>query len=256
MDNKFKLKYFKYKNKYLKYKNQIGGNDNIIGINYEAGKIITHILQFEKCIAYANIQIAMDAPYEGREAPESVRVKARAETQFPCYNEKYLVLQLEKIFNFIKNNFSDKKIVVQIARGRAAKPMFDEVLEPIMKNVGMTNIDFVNGYRSTDYFTPTFEEEFIFVNVGMYAVLRGVERVQVAEICNPDKTIIITSYEDNLLKTDYKITNFDDGKNILNSLPFFQKITLAGIADDMKFVTKEVYKVESICDLIDNLDKI
>ncbi len=52
-------------------------NDNHpipVGINYEGGKIISHVLKYpQQCIAYANCQIAMDAPYHGRVADESHR---------------------------------------------------------------------------------------------------------------------------------------------------------------------------------------
>ena len=250
----YKIKYFKYKNKYLSLKNQIGGNNEIIGINFEAGKIISHILSFKNCVAYANVQIAMDAPYHGREAPESVRVVGRSETQFPCYNEKYLLLQLEKIFAFIKEKYSGVKVVIQIARGRAATPMFDEVLQPIISHIGIADVVFVTGYRSENYFIPKFDEPFVFVNIGMFAVLRNVEMIQVAEIVNPNRTIVINTYEGEKFNSDYTISSFDDEQNILNHLPFFQKITLAGIADNMKFVTKDVYAKEAIDDLIANID--
>ena len=245
----YEQKYLKYKQKYLCLKNniyktnQIGGKNEIIGINYEAGKIITHILKYDNCIGYANIQIAMDAPYHGRVASEEVRSAGRSETFFPCYNEKYLTLQLRSIFQYIKDIYGDTKIVIQIARGRAAKPMYDEVLNPIIINSGLTNIIFVNGYRSKDYYQPKDKEKFVFVNIGMFAVLQNVEKVEVAEICNPNETIIINNMTD--FERDHEITNFDDDKNILNNFSF-QKITLAGISDDMPFVTPDKYPKELI----------
>ena len=54
MNINYQSKYLKYKSKYLTFKNQSAGGNNIIGINYEGGKIITHILEFAQCIAYAN----------------------------------------------------------------------------------------------------------------------------------------------------------------------------------------------------------
>ena len=42
-----------------------------VGINFEAGKIITHIKDCPNCVGYANLQIAMDAPYHGRVADET-----------------------------------------------------------------------------------------------------------------------------------------------------------------------------------------
>jgi len=260
----YKLKYLKYKEKYLNLqkkinsnksiKKQVGGKNDIIGINYEAGKIISYILGYENCIAYANIQIAMDAPYHGRVASEEVRSAGRSETFFPGYNEGYLISQLSTIFEYIKVNHGNTKLVIQIARGRAAIPMYDEILVPIMDRLKLEKIKFVNGYRSKDYYAPTTDEEFIFVNIGMFAVLQGVESVKVAEICNPNETIIITSKDDENIITDYNVTYFNDEKNILNRLPF-QKITLAGIADDMPFVMPTKYSKEKIDELIENINK-
>lgn len=265
MMNNYKLKYLKYKEKYLNLqkkinsnkliKKQLGGKNDIIGINYEAGKIISHILKYDNCVAYANIQIAMDAPYHGRVASEEVRSAGRSETFFPGYDESYLISQLTLIFEYIKSKYENKKLVMQIARGRAAKPMYDEVLFPIVNRLELEKIESVNGYRTTNYYVPTTDEEFIFVNIGMFAVLQDVENVEVAEICNPNETIIITSKEDENIITDYNITYFNDEKNILNYLPF-KKIILAGIADDMPFVTPKDYLKEKIDELIENINKI
>jgi len=72
----------------------IGGSpDYVVGINFEGGKIIKHILQDSNCIAYANLQIAMDAPYHDppRVADETLRLKGRSETQFAGYDEEALI---------------------------------------------------------------------------------------------------------------------------------------------------------------------
>jgi hypothetical protein len=133
--------------------------------------------------------------------------------------------------------------------------MYEEVLLPIVNRLKLEKIEFVTGYRSTNYYVPTTDDEFIFVNIGMFAVLQDVESVKVAEICNPNETIIITSKEDENIITDYEITHFNDKKNILNSLPF-QKITLAGIADSMPFVTPKDYLKEKIDELIENINRL
>ena len=39
---------------------------------------------------------------------------------------------------------------------------------------------------------------------------------------------------------------FNDNKNILNSFPDISKITLCGIADDMPFITPDVYPKQKI----------
>jgi hypothetical protein len=247
------MKYYKLKF----FNNQIGGNNETIGINYEAGKIIDHILKYPKCVAFANIQIAMDAPYHNREAPESVRKEGRSEKSFPCYNEKYLLLQLEKIFLFIKEKYPDTKIIIQIARGRAAEWTIKEILDPLLLNLNIKNYEYNTGYRTDNYYKPQSSDNFVFVNYGMFAVLRNVENVEVAEVCNPNKAFI-TNYDDKLkiFESNFNVELYDDDKNILNKLPFFQKITLIGISDHNPFITKDVYPRESINILIDKINKI
>lgn len=248
-------KYIKYKFKYLSIKKQFAGSSasssNIVGINYEGGKIISHILKSENCIAYANCQIAMDAPYHGRIADESIRSKGRSELQFPGYTDEYLISQFEEIFNYIKINYPGIKIVIQIARGRSAVPMKDEIIGPILSKLKIIDYEFKSGYRSTDYYTPRDTTEFVFVNIGMFAVLTNVGNTKVGQICNPTETIIATELTpDKKILSDYTVTSFDNKKNILSNMTF-QKIKLIGIADNMPFVTPDVYPKSSINKLIE-----
>jgi len=257
MDTKYKNKYIEYKKKYMILKKQLGGNKRIIGINYESCKIINHIKQYKQCIGYANIQIAMDAPFHGRVANEEIRSQGRSETFFPCYNEKYLILEIEKIFRYIKENYSDKKIVIQIARGRSAIPTWDEIIKPIIDEIGIIKYEYKTGYRSNDYYKPNDNEEFIFINYGMFAVLRGVEKIQVAEICNPVININVNKYINNKFIINNNVNIYEeDTKNILNNISFFEKIILIGIADEMEFITNKNYSEEAINELIDIIDKI
>lgn len=253
MNTNYKEKYLKYKSKYLKLKEQKGGANSIIGINFEGGKIINHIKKYPNCIAYANLQIAMDAPYHGRVADDSVRKEGRSEKFFPGYDESYLIRQLTTVFNYIKDNYPDTKKVIQIARGKAAVWTRDEILIPLFDDLKIKNYEFVFGYRCADYYSPEIgDEDFVFINYGMFAVLTDVEHVQVAEICNPDTTLNIVDYKDNKMVSDYKISTFNDDKNILNKLDF-KHITLAGIADRMKFIVPKDYSKESMDDLIENI---
>jgi hypothetical protein len=255
-------KYLKYKLKYLKLKNinLIGGslNPNLtVGINFESGKIIEHIIQCSNCVAYANCQIGMDAPYHGRVADENHRSNGRSEKNFPGYREDLLEKQLLLLFSYIKKNYSDKKLIIQIARGRSGIQMYDEVIKNIL-NLTNYNISsdyiIVYGYRSNDYFKCyNYNEQFVFVNIGMYAVLTDPEKVYVGEICNPIITWNILSYNNsnNIFELEDKTYVFDlDPKNILNNFKEIQKIKLFGINDDMKFVTPDVYNKESINRLV------
>jgi hypothetical protein len=200
------------------------------------------------------MQIAMDAPYHGRVADETIRSKGRSELQFPGYTDRYLISQLEQIFNYIKITYPNIKIVIQIARGRSAIPMKNEIIDPILSKLKIkeTDYEFKSGYRTTDYYTPT-EEKFVFVNIGMFAVLSNVENTNVGQICNPTETVIATELTPNKkILSDYRVTSFDNKKNILSNMTF-QKIKLIGIADSMPFVTPDVYPKSSIDELIIHL---
>jgi hypothetical protein len=258
----YKQKYLKYKQKYLNLKNFIGGRPNesyVSGINYEGGKIIEHIKKFSNCVAYANCQIAMDAPYHDspRIADESVRSTGRSESQFHGYDENKLKDKLLEIFSVIRSKYPGVKIIIQIARGRSAEPTFHEVIKPVLDRLGITNFETKYGYRSTDYYVPTDKEPFVFVNYGMFAELSSNIKVEVGEICNPVVTYDITKYNATAdPESSFTIENrqsFEgDGNNILNHLDF-KKLTLFGIADDMKFITPVDYKKEHIMWLVEHL---
>ncbi len=247
-------KYLFYKKKYLELKNiQSGGLGDIItipvGINFEGGKIIRYIKNSPKCVAYANCQIAMDAPYQGRVADETHRSKGRSELNFPGYDEVKLKNKLTEIFEYIKSIYSGIKIVIQIARGRAADPTFVEVLKPVLDSLGINETQYSVhfGYRTENYFNYSEEpNQFVFVNYGMFAVLSNKEEVGVGEICNPVITRDIIDYKNsNFVVNPYSDT-FEDDRNILNySSLNIKKIKLFGIADDMKFVTPDIYTKEA-----------
>lgn len=232
------------------------------GINYESGKIIDHIIN--SCIAFANIQIAMDAPFKGRIADESLRSKGRSEQQFHSqygYDEEKLKRQLYSIFEYIKKNYpSDIKLVLQIARGRAAKSTFIEILHPILIDLNIIDrfldffdtkqgiIKYKSGYRTSDYFTPTQDYKFIFINYGMFAVLTNEQTISVGTICNVSKTIYIGI--DNKQLTINKITTQDNDKNILSKLDCFPQLYLCGIDDNMPFITPDEYSEKEINELL------
>jgi hypothetical protein len=247
------------KSKYLTLKHKINGGridpTNVIGINYEGGKIIRHILRFAYCLGYVNCQIAMDAPYHTppRVADESIRSVGRSESQFKGYDEIKLKEKLLNIFKHIKEKFGDKKLVIQIARGRAAKPTYEEVIKPVIDQIKFSKVIFQKGYRYVDYYIPTDCEPFIFFNYGMFAELSEDIKIDVGEICNPIETWDVTREKDNNLLSSNN-TSFIDARNILNAPELntiSKKMTLFGIDDAMPFITPKDYSKESILGLLE-----
>jgi hypothetical protein len=218
-----------------------------IGINYEGGKIINHVLKFDNCVGYVNCQIAMDAPYHKmpRVADETIRSSGRSESQFKGYNELKLQSDLKMIFKYIKETYPKVKIVIQVARGRSAESTIKEVIMPVLNELKITLIEYVFGYRSTDYYIPKNKSKFVFFNYGMFAELSENLTINVGQICNPVITYKIKNYNDvdgfHVLKTKFIHKN----KNILNNFKF-PKLILYGIDDKMKFITPDIYKKKFI----------
>lgn len=252
---------------------------DVIGINYESNKIIRHILQYECCIGYANCQIVMDAPFHGRVAGENIRGKGRSELQFDEYNESYVIQQFRDILNFIKNKYQINKtmycfddIVIQIARGRAAQSMIDDVFMDLLNEFELKDtVSFVHGYRSSDYYRHKTNKKFIFINVGMFAVIGGVTKTTIGEVFNPcDMTGMTDIYAYDSRSEEFIMNNvervgkkklndehdkkdslsmYDHEKNILNQMSL-NRVVLYGIADNMPFVTPDVYSEASIEKLV------
>jgi hypothetical protein len=233
----------------------MSAQSHVCGINFEGGKIIKHVLQSKYCTSYANIQIAMDAPYHGRVADEKLRSKGRSELQFPPkygYSDVLVQCKIYKIIQYIQEKYPDTKIIMQIARGRSGISMFDEVLRQVLFPLGLVNADglpkpnklkVVYGYRSADYYKYSHvKSNFVFINIGMFAVLSNVNVVKVGAICNPVTTYDISDMEMNISEKN----TFSNDKNVLNSFQDVQKIVLCGIADDMPFITPDVYSKQQI----------
>lgn len=245
-------KYRKYKDKYFNLKKIILFGRNLpIGINYEGGKIIDYAIANNNCLAYANVQIGMDAPFHGEVASESVRQLTRSETQFVGYSDERLQLQLTDIFRYIINQFKFDELIIQIARGRSATIMEKEIIRPVLCKLNYYNYIIFYGYRSKDYFTyPQGNKKFIFVNIGMFARLSDINVIKAGDICNPIITLDILgiSKETNKFIVSDIIRDHSGDKNILNNFNF-PKIKLYGIADDMPFITPDTYSQEMFLDL-------
>jgi hypothetical protein len=217
-----------------------------IGINYEGGKIINHILKFDNCVGYVNCQITMDAPYHTvpRIADEKVRSSGRSESQFTGYNELKLQSDLRMIFEYIKENYPDTKIVIQMARGRSAQPTITEVISPVLDDLKITLVEFVLGYHTENYYVPD-KTQFIFFNYGMFAELSENLTLHAGCICNPVVTYEIDSYDDTDGFHILKNKSVHAYKNILNLFKF-PKLILYGLDEEMPFVTPDVYRKKFI----------
>ncbi len=197
----------------------------------------------------------MDAPYNGRVADEKLRNLGRSELQFDKkyrYSDLYVQCQLYSILEYIDKKYPETKIIIQIARGRSGISMFDQVLKPIMNILGFIDkkeqliskkCTIVYGYRTRDYFKYSYQKnDFVFINIGMFAVLTNPKNIRVGRICNP-----LITYD--VLNTEMEISGkyiFSDKKNILNSFTHISKILLYGIADDMPFITPKEYPIKKI----------
>ena len=258
MANIYNKKYIIYKNKYLKLKKKIygGSKEFVVGINYEGGKIIKHILEYPTCIAYANLQIAMDAPYHDipRIANEKLRLKGRSETQFDSYDENKLKEKLEELLSYIKETYYGIKIVIQIARGKASVSTFCEVIKPLLDKLKIVNFEYIFGYRTINYYKPIDDTQFVFVNYGMFAELSNDIKVHVGEICNPVITYDIQKYIGNEFIYDGETSFEKNDKNILNRFPDIKKLKLFGIDDKMPFVTPDIYDKKDITNLVKKVD--
>jgi len=273
----YEAKYLKYKIRYIslkeknqgileggakrkiKNKKQMAGRtniDHVMGINFEGGKIINHIKKYEQCIAYANCQVAMDAPYHDvpRVADESVRSSGRSESQFKGYDEEKLKNKLEEILSLINEKYPRIRLIIQIARGRSSEPTFVEVIKPVLDKVGIIDVVTKYGYRTENYYVPPNKDPFVFLNYGMFAELSCNISVEVGEICNPVITYDVTNYKpDTGFEFKNKKSFEKDDKNILNEIVDIKKLTLFGIADEMKFITPDIYNKEHVISMIDSV---
>ena len=237
------------------------GNGKYYCINFEGGKIIEHAMYSENCLAYANVQITMDAPYDQIIATEEARTCGSIETQLKEYNESELIVSLNMIFDYIITNFDKRLIVIQIARGKSATKtlsLLSDILENILHSGNKYMIKV--GYKTKDYFKIP-NEKFIFVNIGMIARLTYIYNFPAGSVVNPFVTIDVDmasvpdSELDPISIIAKKIRYHTDNKNILNKFCTIPKHILFGISDAMPFVTPDIYKKEMIQELINNVSK-
>jgi len=234
----------------------------VVGVNFEAGKIIDNVRHLPNCLAYANCQISMDAPFSNRVADDAVRTVGRSELAFVShgYDENALIAKFREIVSSIKDKYLSEeqpvKLVIQVARGKAAKSTIKDIIEPVLAELDITNYKFVIGYRTADYYNGAGLDNFVFLNYGMFGVLTKTDEIGVGEICNPavSYSIALSDGPETLIGKDG--STFDnDPKNILNDASLgIRKIVLFGIEDSMPFITPDKYKYSDFCVLIDKCD--
>ena len=160
----------------------------------------------------------------------------------------------KNILQLIKNKYPYVKLVIQIARGRSAEPTYNEIIKPILDKIRITNVILKYGYRRRDYYEPEDDTPFVFFNYGMFGELSDNIKVKVGEICNPVITYDILNYDSEKgFEFVEKEEIFEDNLNILNSFNDIKKIILFGIADEMEFVTPDIYKKIDIYKIINSI---
>ncbi len=227
-----------------------------IGVNYEGGKIIKHVMRYEGCLAYANCQFVMEAPYNilPRIAVEPIHAGGRSELQLDGYNEGKIMDQLGRVFKHIRDVFQNVKVVIQVTRSKAAaNQTFKALILPVLKAEGIDNYQLVTGYKEKDYFKPSGRERFVFVNFGLFSDITETSSLKVGDLCNPITTYNIVGYnhEIGFTYTDRLLLN--DNKNILLRMPFAKKITLFGLDDSMPPFVPDMYSERNVHILIDRV---
>ena len=178
-----------------------------------------------------------------------------------------------------------KLLVVQIARGRSAAAMIDEIRSLLppedhgveetgpggredsassTSNVGQMRTRFYTGYRSTDYFTSTAVDaaatargveprRFGFLNIGMFARLAG--DAAPGEVFIPQTTWDVearVSLTDTTTSTSswplplHTVAQRAGPGAKSVAVPVLRGCDLLGLADDLPFVTPEHYTLAQL----------
>ncbi|CAF3094907.1 unnamed protein product [Rotaria sp. Silwood2] len=186
----------------------------------------------------------MDAPFDGVVATQAIRAKGPTEKQLFGYNQQTLLSAINQVFDYIIDEFPQPFVMIQIARGRSSADTLQDIHYILDKLTDSgCKYEIKTGYRSSDYFKipKDSEQEFVFVNIGMFARLTNVHQMLPGTACNPITTIDLDMNDEQRLIIFNK-RNHDDAKNILNHFSSqFQNIILLGMTDQMPFVTPDQY---------------
>jgi hypothetical protein len=232
----------------------------ILGINYEGGKIIKHIMKQKGVVAYANVQIRMDSPWHGEIADDSKRNLGPFETQFTNYTHRRsqmiekLTLVFRKAQDIIEESKDVDQLIVQIARGKAAEWFIPDIILPIIESLSSqvkSMVKIIKGYRTNDYYinhSSSLEksEKFVFINIGMFA---SVTPSQLVEVCVPIYTLDIT-----MNGRDLNVLCWNKHVNDFGATIGLTPMILAGIPDDAPFIVPDKYDYMTVSSLFKNVN--
>lgn len=226
-----------------------GGRKVAFGVNYEGHKITEYALA-HGAVCALNVQVAMDAPFDGDVADEATRAVGRSEQQFAGYRHSAMLCGIQTALSQLRATCLARGatvLFVQVARGRSAKAFFDDSIAPNLPSDLPHQAWF--GYKSGDFFVPPEGNvRFGFVNFGMFARLSG--GVRPGEVFTCVEGTPVTRDENGHLCVDrwirsrpgvevaQVVAGHEQALILTAGLP---AIRLLGIADDMPFVTPEAY---------------
>ena len=126
-------------------------NLEIQGINFEGNKITYHAIA-EGAEFAMNLQIAMDAPFDGDVANHNFRKKGPSESRFSGYKEDDMQKKLKYALDYVTEKCLANHIntvVLQIARGRSGSQFFNQNVKQFLSDKIQYLIFY--GYRSDKY---------------------------------------------------------------------------------------------------------
>lgn len=215
----------------------------IMGINFEGNKINIHAINHGAEFA-VNLQIAMDAPFDGDVANHEFRNKGPSESRFAGYKENEMQNKIKYMFNYVTKKCLKKNIntvVLQIARGRSGRAFFNKNVKQFLSEKIKYIIFY--GYRSNKYFKLEKKINFAFINIGMFARFTKSVRPGEVFVCKNGISIKHDKEKNIIILPKSKINN---RKIIVAGFPL---VKLIGISDSMPFVTPENYNKKELISL-------
>ena len=224
---------------------QFSIKEDTFGVNYEGGNIIRHILKFPECLAYANIQIVQDAPYEPTFNIE--------------YDENKIINTIREILTYIKKTYINVRIVIQLAIIKNITETYTRIFKPILKELDLLNstVSIKQGYTTEMYYIPDYDKRpFIFINYGLFSLLNNCDKIKAGTIYNPIYSYPIVDYDNIGFIYSSCPYVFKNEKNILNMFPNIKTMSIFSLKDNLPLFTDKNYKKEHVLTLFKNVKLI